>query len=414
MLKERVRRQLYGVVLLGVVAALIAGVVLTYNQAFTPSVPVTVRADRAGLLMDPGAAVALRGINVGEVRSVGPDPGDGRHVLLHVTLDPDQVNHVPADVTAQIVAPTLFGAKYVQLDVPVASTAQRIQRNAAIPTTQVATETNDLLANLNTLLTHIDIAKVNSGLGGLSTALQGRGDRLGALLAQLNQYLLTLNPSVPTLNRDLAETGGVANIYADVTPDLVRILDNLSVTSDTLIDRQDALSDLLSSVITAGHDGQKLFDRNGDRLEDMLDALRPTSELLGGYSPMFPCLFASLNSLRVGMDKMVGYQYPAIHIFGSFLPGEQGYLNPRDLPKIGAKPPAPTCYGGPLKPADAPFPHVIFDDGWKGFVRSDAVTVAPGSPLPDPLPSPLRPPLAPAPDHLLDNLMPPGRQGGPK
>lgn len=411
----RIRRQLQGLVLLGLVAAVVAGVVLGYAKAFTPIVPVTVRADRAGLLMDPGAAVALHGINVGEVREAAPDPADGRKAILQVALDPGQVGHIPADVTAQIVSPTFFGPKYVQLDVPAAATAARIQRGAVIPTTRVATESKDLLNNLNTLLTSVDVAKVNSALGGLSTALQGRGDRLGGLLAALNQYLRQLNPSVPTLSRDLAAAADVTNTYADIAPGLVRILDNLAVTSDTLTEEKDALPPLSVSLITVGHDGRSLLKHNGDRLEDLLDTLRPTSEMLGDYSPMFPCLFASLNMLRGNVDKGFGYQYPAIHTFSSFLPGSQGYLNPRDLPKVGLgpKPPSATCYGGPLRPVDAPFPHVIFDDGWKGFVRSDAVTIAPGSPLPNPLPAPLRVPAPlPAPLRVPAPLPPEG--GGPR
>ena len=381
------RRQLQGLVLLVILVAVVAGVVLGYAQAFTPIVSVTVRADRSGLLMDPGSAVSLRGINVGKVREVRPDPTDGRHAVLQVALDPSQVAHIPANVTAQVVAATLFGAKYVQLDTPPVAAAQRIEQGAMIPTTAVSTESQDLLSNLNTLLTSVDVAKLNSGLGALSTSLQGRGDRLGRLLVQLNQYLGQVNPSLPALNRDFAAAADVANTYADITPDLVRILDNVVVTSDTLTDEKEVIPHLLSSLITVSDDGRRLLDRNGDGLEDFLSTLRPTSELLGDYSPLFPCVFASLNQLRGDMDKSVGYQYPGIHTFSTFLPGEQGYLYPRDLPKVGVHV-RPTCYGGPLRPVDAPFPHVIFDDGWKGFVRSDAVTLTPGSPLPNPLPVP--------------------------
>lgn len=413
------RRRWRGVILLAVLIALVAGVVLGYTGAFVSVVPVTVRAGRAGLLMNPGAAVTLRGINVGEVRGVTPDAKDGRFAELNVALDPEQVAHIPANVTAHIAAPTLFGPKYVELDLPTNPSAQRVQRDMLIQTTSVGTETNDLLGDLNTLLTSVDAAKLNSALGGLSTALQGRGDRLGALLVGLNQYLRQLNPSVPVLTKDLAAAGDVTNSYADIAPDLVRILDNLSVTSQTLTDERDALPALLSSLVKVSYGGRDLLGENGDQLENLLHTLRPTSTALGEYSPMFPCLFASLNQLRGDLDKIFGYQYPAIHTFSSFLPGSQGYQVPRDLPKVIPHPPV-TCYGGPLQPSDAPFPHVIFEDGWKGFVRSDGVTLGVTPPVSNPLPGPLRAPKATSPGtsppisvpELLGGLPAPGNGSG--
>lgn len=92
----RLRRKLQGVALLLIVLSLIASAVLGYNKAFTPIVPVTVTAERAGLLMDPGSAVSLRGITVGEVRVVSQDPADGQHAVLQVALQPSQIDRIPA------------------------------------------------------------------------------------------------------------------------------------------------------------------------------------------------------------------------------------------------------------------------------------------------------------------------------
>lgn len=62
-------------------------------------VPVTVTSDRSGLVMESGAKVKMRGVQVGRVAGVagGQDP-----VRLNLELFPDQIEHIPANVEAQI------------------------------------------------------------------------------------------------------------------------------------------------------------------------------------------------------------------------------------------------------------------------------------------------------------------------
>jgi phospholipid/cholesterol/gamma-HCH transport system substrate-binding protein len=392
-----VRRKILGLVLVFAVLAAVAGVIGGYTQAFVSVTSVTVNADRAGLLLLKRAPVTLRGVKVGEVRSID---ARGNAAAIQVALRPDQIPYIPANVTASITTPTLFGAKGIDLTVPAEPSPARIAAGAQINTTAVVTEGNTLLSSLNTLLTSIDPAKLNSALGAVSNGLQGRGDRLGRVLVQVNTYLRKLNPSVPGLTRDLAASTDVTNTYADVTPDLVRVADDLATTSETLVDREPALERLLSDAVTIGDDARSLLKDNGDHLDDLLKTLRPTTAYLDRYSPMFPCLFASLNQVRADLERVIGYDVPGVHTFTSFLPASQGYLNPRDLPKVGPKIP-PTCFGGPLTPADVPFPHVIFDDGWEGFVTSDAVT---------PAGSVLIPPAVP----LVGGRQLPPQGGGPR
>ena len=54
--------------LLLVVAALIALTALLFSGTLRSSVPLTLVSDRAGLVMENGAKVKLRGVQIGEVR----------------------------------------------------------------------------------------------------------------------------------------------------------------------------------------------------------------------------------------------------------------------------------------------------------------------------------------------------------
>ena len=62
-------------VLFVVVAALIALTALLFSGTLRTFVPLTLVSDRAGLVMEDGAKVKLRGVQIGEVASIGTESG---------------------------------------------------------------------------------------------------------------------------------------------------------------------------------------------------------------------------------------------------------------------------------------------------------------------------------------------------
>ena len=65
-------------VLFFVVAALITLTALLFSGTLRTFVPLTLVSDRAGLVMENGAKVKLRGVQIGEVASIGAESGVGR------------------------------------------------------------------------------------------------------------------------------------------------------------------------------------------------------------------------------------------------------------------------------------------------------------------------------------------------
>ena len=84
--------------------------------------------------METGAKVKMRGVEVGRVKSVGGGHGDAELLLA---LDPDQIQFIPANVRARIQATTAFGAKFVDLAVPVDPSPVRLAAGAVLPLPQV-------------------------------------------------------------------------------------------------------------------------------------------------------------------------------------------------------------------------------------------------------------------------------------
>jgi phospholipid/cholesterol/gamma-HCH transport system substrate-binding protein len=355
---SRHRHEVYGVVSILALGLVAVVVVASYLHVFTPSVSVTLRADRAGLLLLPEADVAMHDVRVGRISAVRSDGADG--ALIDLEIDADKADLIPADVTARLDAPTVFGPKYVDLVPPPTPSTRTIADGDVIERADVQVEVNTVFDNLMTVLQTVEPVKINAGLGALSTALNGRGDTLGQSLVDLNAYLERLNPSIPTLQRDLESLAPVVDTYADAAPDILALLGNATTTSTTLVERESDVDAVTTSLGGFSDDIATVFRENSDELGHTLDVLNPTTALLRRYAPVMPCTFASLNYLRKVLLPTFGGSQPGLRSLTTFEPGEEGYKPDENLPKLGVD--APGCYGGIPEPGEIPA-HVSFDDG---------------------------------------------------
>ena len=118
--RERIDPIWWAPVLVLVIAAITALTALLFSGTLRKTVPLTLVSDRAGLVMEDGAKVKLRGVQIGEVTSIGPDRTVGGANLskLNLKIDPGPFQYLPSNVEAEIKSSTAFGAKYVDLIVP--------------------------------------------------------------------------------------------------------------------------------------------------------------------------------------------------------------------------------------------------------------------------------------------------------
>ncbi|HVV30339.1 MAG TPA: MCE family protein [Mycobacteriales bacterium] len=371
---RRVRYQAYGVLLLALILGLMAVAVGSCLQVFSSGVSAQVQANRSGLLLEKGADVTMRGVVVGQVRSVALEQG---HAVIKVSLQHGKVGKIPANVSAQIIAPTVFGAKYVDLVPPRSPSSAHIESGAVIAPTAVAIETNSVLENLNTLLQAVDPAKVYSILGTLSTALSGRGQELGQTILSTNELTESLDRNLGALQDDLRLTAPVTDAYAQASPALLRILTNLATTSDTLVATQGELRDSLTAATGLAGRAQSVLAQNQNGLVQLLTTLRPTASALQTYSPELGCLITSTNELREKISPILGGDNPGLDLFASLLPGAAGYDPVKDAPQLDTID-GPDCLGGPVEPTTVngtqmpaltngtvvdPYPRISLHDG---------------------------------------------------
>ncbi|MFD4181060.1 MCE family protein [Rhodococcus sp. NPDC058514] len=357
------KKKTAALVMAGSLVAISAVALTMFSGGFTDSEPVTVTADRAGLVMDPDAKVKMRGVQVGRVESIGQD---GDQAQLELAMDPSYLHLIPSNAQVEIKSTTVFGAKYVNFVVPKNPSSSSLAAGTTIAADSVTVEFNTLFENLSTLLQQIEQEKLNATLGAISEALNGRGDELGQLLAESDQYLKKMNPALPQLQRDLAAASTVTNVYADVTPNLMRLLDNATATSGSIVDEQANLDLLLMNVTGPANNANGVVTENEPNLTKSLSDLKPTTEVLAEYSPSLACMLVALQKTVPAANEIFGGLQPGVALSTSFVYGVEPYTYPKDLPKVNATG-GPNCAGMPN-----------FDpkrDGNANFLVADTATV---------------------------------------
>ena len=161
------------------VVATVAAIVTTttlFSGSLRDYVPVTLTSDRAGLVMDRGAKVKLRGVQIGRVDRI---TGGQDQVRLTLEIEPDQMKFIPANVRARIRAGTLFSGKFVELVYPSDPSPQRLSAGAVITSDNVSTEINTLFRDVADILEQVDPAKLQAVLAAVAEGLRGQGDTIG-------------------------------------------------------------------------------------------------------------------------------------------------------------------------------------------------------------------------------------------
>jgi len=323
-------RFLTGLGAIGVAAVTVAGAVVLFRGDATTTAAVTVLSPRAGLVMNPDAKVKLHGAQVGKVASIDTLP-DGR-AAIHLAMNPDYLQLIPANTDVQIASSTVFGAKYVQLVPPAHPSAQSLHAGQVLAADHVTVEINTVFQRLVDVLVQVQPDKLNETLGAMAQALDGRGEKLGQTMADLDDLLAKISPSLPTLSHEIAEAPKVLNTYADSAADLMNTARNATRLSDTIVDRQHDLDAVLLSSIGLANSGNDVVGSNSEALTNVMHLLVPTTDLTNRYHPALTCALKGMEPLAMGPPQPL----PGIMLLDSFLLGTERYRYPGNLPKVGA------------------------------------------------------------------------------
>jgi phospholipid/cholesterol/gamma-HCH transport system substrate-binding protein len=371
-----ISHKVLGVAFIGVLCFLLWLTYAFYAKVFVKTVNVELKTSHIGLQLNEHADVKLRGIIVGEVRGVSTN---GDEATIDLALKPDQVDEISSAVTARILPKTLFGEKYVALVPPSGPEGQHIKAGDVISRdkTAVGIEIEKVLNDALPLLQAVDPADLNATLNTLATALEGRGAEIAGTLTQLDAYLKKLNPSVPKLMDALTKLTQVAQLYGDATPDLVRALRNLTITGNTVVEKQVQLQAFFVDVQKLSTSGNSFLKENEDRVIRLGEVSRPVLDLLEKYSPEVPCFLKVMTDTAPILNDT--FRDGRLNINLELITNQPTPYEPNELPAYRDHR-GPTCVGknyshpgskpGPYT-QENPAPYITGDDGVIGDHNKD-------------------------------------------
>lgn len=365
--ERRIPPRVWALILIAAVVAVIGLTAVLFTGSLRSYVPVTLTSDRSGLVMEPGATVRLRGVEVGRVADIR---GGQRSATLALELDPAQIRYIPANVEAEISASTAFGNKFVNLVIPAAPDPTPIAGGAVLRSRNVTAESNTVFDNLVRLLDQVDPAKLNAILSALAEGFRGQGQHLGEAITAANQVLAELNPRTDALQQDLLALRRASDAYAVAAPDLVRTLDSAATTSTTIVGHVAPLDSLLVGVIGLSRAGTDLVAPNQENLVRAINVLEPTTSLLMKYNPIYTCTLLGavehLNGLGEGY-RVTGGNGRTTALDAGLLLGDDQYRYPDHLPIVAAKGGPggkPGCGSLPDVSKQYPVRQLVTNTGW--------------------------------------------------
>src|SRR5215213_7273651 len=293
-MSKKIRIRVQGLAFIVVLALLLGLAVAAYQKAFTTVAHVTLETDTAGNQLQEASDVKVRGVIVGDVRDVSAS-ADG--ATIELAIDPDYLDQIPADVSARLLPKTLFGERFVSLELPEQPARERLSDGDVIgqDRSSNAIELQRVVDDMLPLLQAVQPQDISFTLGAVADALRGSGGDLGANLAATGRYVGEVNTVLPELQEDISLLADVADTYDAAADDLLAVLDNLAVTNSTIVDQAEQLRRTFtvgesSARVTAG-----FLETNERNLISVAATSRPVLGVFAKYSPSYPCMLEGLT-----------------------------------------------------------------------------------------------------------------------
>ncbi len=342
---ETVRRSA-AVILVVATLLVVAGAIGQFRGWFKSTVPVTVVAPRAGLVMNPDAKVKLRGVEVGRVKSISEQDG---HAVLKLAVNTSQLDDIPGNVKADIKSNTIFGAKAVFLTVPEGGPSGTLKAGTTIGADHVTVELNTVYQRLVDVLAMLQPDKLNAAVGAISTALDGNGEAIGRGIDSLSKLMGKTNPHLGELTELITQTAATMNLYAGAMPNLMRTVDNAVFLGNTLVANSSNLDALLVNATGMANTANGVVEPKKAQIIAMLNDSNPTMSLIEYQSPGIACFIRTVAIGGKMASPIFGTNDGLLKLNAGLLPGKDPYTYPEDLPWVRADGP-PTCQNGLSNP----------------------------------------------------------------
>ena len=274
--------------------------------AFAGGYQLTGSFDAAGQGLLPGSDVKIRGVNIGEVRSIRLKDSDAL-----VTLRIHDGEQIPTDASATIRPKTLFGEKFVDID-PGAheEDGPYLGDGGEITNTLGGFELETVLGEVYPLLKAIQPEELMTVLGELADGGRDMGETINRSIVNGDKLTTLFADNADLTRQFLGDMAALSGQLAASADDLVGVADAGNVALPTLNDHEDDVVDLLQQTGRLSNDVADLLEHNKPFVQASLgDGSRGVQLLYDRRDQVMPLvtgLRQYLQSLAVSIRIDVG------------------------------------------------------------------------------------------------------------
>lgn len=259
----------------------------------------------------PGSSVDVMGVTIGKVTAVVPDGG-----TVRVDMSYDAKYHLPADVSASIITPTLVADRFIQLTAPAGvnwcwtcDASGELANGGSIPNARShqPLEMDQVYASLSQLSKTLGPSGANKK-GALSELLTASAKALKGNGALGNQMLANLSGAVQALGNNSPQLFGTVDGLASLSTTLQRndalvgsFLTRLAAVSSELGGESQNLQGALAAIANALGTVQSFVHDNRAALKGSLQQLTQTLQVLASQKET---LGKVLQSAPLGMTNL--------------------------------------------------------------------------------------------------------------
>ncbi len=273
------------------------GMALFLGGTFKPGFEVTANFARAGQLLRAGSDVKMRGVLVGAVKNI--DITRSGKARIEMRIFPEQ--QIPRNVGAAIRAKTLFGEKFVELQIPDAMSPGKLREGDEIPESRTIPpfEVETILEKGVPVLNAIDPEAFGAALHALAKGFVGNEQALRNATLQSEKLLTETERTLPNLERNLVHLKNFAAALNDTDDSFLKALDGLSAVGEAIrshpdefrrtVDALVPLATDLGDVLTARQqdladiagDGRRVLDEVAERAKNLPRVVELLDSFLG-------------------------------------------------------------------------------------------------------------------------------------
>lgn len=292
-MSERTRNALFGVgmiIALGVMAWVMT---LFLGGAFRSGFRVEGVFPRAGQLLRAGSDVKMRGVLVGTVDDIDVRSTDTAVVTM--LIQPE--HEIPRNVGAAIRAKTLFGEKFIDIELPADPSAEDLQEGDRIPLDRTIGpfEVETILEKAVPILEAIDPEDLSAALNALVEGFVGNEQALRDATVQGERALVETRETLPNLGRNIAHLENLSASLDDIDRDLVEALENLEQAGQTLRENEAVLGESLDHLTPLVRDLADVFLAREADLIDLTVQGADVLEEVERKAPQIPDLVRVLD-----------------------------------------------------------------------------------------------------------------------